>query len=130
MAIHWSGYLVPHHLSFWAAESVHYITQSHPGVWVALGAMSGAVFGSFLNCARYRLPRGLSLWRPAHSFCPSCKHKLQVKDLIPILSWVALRGRCRYCHGGIGTQSLWLEVATTAIGAFAAFIAVQIALHF
>lgn len=41
--------------------------------------------------------RDLSMWR-GRSMCPHCRHPLAPKDLVPVLSWLALRGRCRYCH--------------------------------
>jgi len=56
----------------------------------------GSVIGSFLNVIIYRLPRHESLVFPP-SHCPHCGHKLAVSDLIPIVSYVVLRGRCRYC---------------------------------
>ena len=56
----------------------------------------GAVFGSFLNCAAWRLSHGESVLR-GRSHCPDCGHVLGAGDLVPILSWFFLRGRCRYC---------------------------------
>ena len=56
----------------------------------------GAVFGSFLNCAAWRLSHGESVLR-GRSHCPDCGHVLGAGDLVPILSWLFLRGRCRYC---------------------------------
>ena len=56
----------------------------------------GAVFGSFLNCAAWRISHGESVLR-GRSHCPDCGHVLGAGDLVPILSWLFLRGRCRYC---------------------------------
>lgn len=56
----------------------------------------GAVFGSFLNCAAWRLSHGESVLR-GRSHCPDCGHVLGAGDLVPILSWLFLRGKCRYC---------------------------------
>ncbi len=81
-----------------------------PWFWPLWGGVMGAVLGSFLNCARYRVPRGISLRRPP-SHCPACKTVLGVPDLVPVLSYLALRGRCRHCRAPIGRTSLWLEVA-------------------
>ncbi len=92
------------------------IAAAWPWFWPLVGGMFGAVLGSFLNCARYRVPRGLSLRHPP-SHCPSCQTVLGVPDLVPILSFLALRGRCRHCGVTIGTASLWLEVACAMLGA-------------
>lgn len=92
------------------------IAQQWPWFWPAVGGVFGAVFGSFLNCARWRVPRGISLRNPP-SMCPSCKTQLGIPDLVPILSFLALRGRCRHCGTRIGSASLWVEVATTVLGA-------------
>ncbi len=56
----------------------------------------GLIIGSFLNVCIYRMPRELSIVRPA-SRCPSCGNGLKPWDNIPVLSFVLLGGRCRYC---------------------------------
>jgi leader peptidase (prepilin peptidase)/N-methyltransferase len=101
----------------WLTTGLAYLLARAPWFWIALGAVLGAVAGSSLNCARYRLPRGLSLRRPAHSFCPACKARLQAVDLVPILSWLWLKGRCRRCGVAIGVTSLVLELALAGAGA-------------
>jgi leader peptidase (prepilin peptidase)/N-methyltransferase len=56
----------------------------------------GLALGSFFELAADRLPRGESLlWPPSH--CRICGHRLEVGDLIPVLSYMELHGRCRYC---------------------------------
>ncbi|MGB9793711.1 MAG: prepilin peptidase [Caldisericum exile] len=60
----------------------------------------GAVIGSFLNVVIYRLPRHESLIFP-QSHCPKCGHKLSTLDLVPIVSYIALKGKCRYCGAKI-----------------------------
>lgn len=76
----------------------------------------GAIAGSFLNCALYRVPAQISLWgRPSH--CPHCQTKLGAISLIPVLSWVVLKGRCRTCKTPIGQRYLWVEVVTTITAA-------------
>ena len=62
----------------------------------AVALLLGAVFGSFLNCAAWRLSHGESVLR-GRSHCTACGHVLGAGDLVPILSWLFLRGRCRYC---------------------------------
>lgn len=56
----------------------------------------GASIGSFLNVLIYRIPRKIQI-SSGRSFCPKCGHKLSFFDLIPILSYIFLKGRCRYC---------------------------------
>ena len=71
-----------------------------PALLIYCGAVAlvlGAVFGSFLNCAAWRLTHGESVLR-GRSHCPDCGHVLGAGDLVPVFSWLALRGRCRYCR--------------------------------
>jgi len=56
----------------------------------------GTIFGSFYNVAGYRLPRGESIIRPG-SHCPKCNHALKPYELIPILSYIFLGGKCKEC---------------------------------
>lgn len=56
----------------------------------------GSCFGSFLNVVIYRMPAGLSLGKPK-SRCPRCETSLAAKDNIPVLGWMMLKGKCRYC---------------------------------
>ena len=60
----------------------------------------GCVAGSFVNVCIYRLPLGMSLVRPA-SACIRCGQPLGVLDMVPVLGWLILGGRCRYCRDGI-----------------------------
>lgn len=69
-------------------------------VLLALLAILGLVVGSFLNVCIYRLPRDLSVSFPA-SHCPQCEHPLRWYHNVPVASWMALRGRCAFCGGGI-----------------------------
>jgi len=73
----------------------------------------GATVGSFLNVVVYRLPLGKNLAYPG-SFCPRCGHPVRGTDNIPILSWLALRGRCRDCQGRISPRYFFVEL-TVAI---------------
>lgn len=74
----------------------------------------GLVVGSFLNCVIYRLEKKESFLR-GRSYCPHCKHILKWYDLIPILSYLFLLGRCRYCATKISTQYPLVELATALI---------------
>ncbi|HHV44204.1 MAG TPA: prepilin peptidase [Firmicutes bacterium] len=89
----------------------------------------GGIIGSFLNACIYRLSRGISLVFPPSS-CPHCNHRLGPFDLIPILSYLALRGRCRYCRAAIHRRYLlvellsagWLCLAWWLTGEFSVFL--------
>lgn len=76
-----------------------------------LFALFGMAVGSFLNVCIDRLPRDQSLLSPP-SFCPTCGHRLAACDLVPVFSFLWLRGRCRYCRAAIGYRSLVVEVAS------------------
>jgi leader peptidase (prepilin peptidase) / N-methyltransferase len=76
-----------------------------------LAAVVGAVFGSFLNVVAYRLPRGESLARP-RSRCPQCQTPIKPYDNVPVLSWLALRGRCRSCSAPISARYPLVEAMT------------------
>ncbi len=65
----------------------------------------------------YRLPLGLSINEPKHSFCPNCKHRLEVPDLIPLLSWAFLRGKCRHCKVTVPARYFIVEVITGGLWA-------------
>lgn len=84
----------------------------------------GLCFGSFVNALVYRLreqskkpktknPK-LSIMQ-GRSMCVHCKHVLSAPDLLPILSWVVLKGRCRYCHKPISWQYPLVELATAVL---------------
>ncbi len=70
----------------------------------------GLVFGSFLNAVIYRLHAGKS-WVKGRSICPRCKHQLHFWDLIPVISWLALGRKCRYCSKPISWQYPLVELA-------------------
>ena len=70
--------------------------------------------GSFLNCVIYRLEKEKSFLK-GRSYCPRCKHKLGFLDLVPVLSFFMLRGRCRYCKEKISWQYPMVEISTAAI---------------
>jgi len=71
----------------------------------------GTICGSFLNCVIYRLEIGESFLK-GRSYCPHCKHVLTWQDLIPIFSFLILKGKCRYCHQKISWQYPLVELAT------------------
>ncbi len=69
----------------------------------------GTLFGSFFTLAVYRIPLRKNITHE-HSFCPNCNHKLSFLDLIPILSYIFLGGKCRYCKQKIRPRYLLLEI--------------------
>ncbi|MCX6718695.1 MAG: prepilin peptidase [Candidatus Staskawiczbacteria bacterium] len=73
----------------------------------------GVCIGSFLNCLIYRLEEEKSL--KGRSFCPHCKHTLFWYDLFPVLSFLFLRGKCRYCKAKISLQYPLVELAAGII---------------
>lgn len=82
---------------------------------IALAAVLGAMVGSFLTLATYRLPRDEPIGM-TRSQCPQCLRKLRLPDLIPMLSWLIARGRCRYCKTPVSFRYPLTELAC-AIGA-------------
>lgn len=69
----------------------------------------GAFLGSALNCLAWRMARGIQ-WSKGRSLCPHCGHALRMLDLIPVLSFLLLRGRCRYCGQRISPRYLLSEL--------------------
>ncbi|HLX59911.1 MAG TPA: prepilin peptidase [Planctomycetota bacterium] len=92
-----------------------------PAFWIFASALLGAIFGSFTNMLAYRLPRGISTWKRERSFCPKCEHQLAWYDNIPILSYLSLRGKCRYCRVPIARRYLLTELAMTALFVLSAY---------
>lgn len=107
--------------------------------WIAAAGVLGLIVGSFLNVVILRLPARMEwFWKrdaremlelPAvpgapppdivrkASHCPRCGHPLAATDNIPLLSWLVLRGRCRYCKAPISIQYPLVELLTGAASA-------------
>src|SRR5689334_16729131 len=108
-----------------------------PGVAIALASVLGLLVGSFLNVVILRLPaRILHEWREQsrefleidneiaaapppgvvreRSHCPHCKHPLGALENIPVVSWLAQRGRCKHCGARISAQYPLVELLTCA----------------
>ncbi|KOC87425.1 prepilin peptidase [Winslowiella iniecta] len=96
--------------------------------WLIIAALlAGAILGSFLCLVIERFPvdadgrRWLArICHPA-SACSMCGHRLALRDLVPLLSWVILRGCCRYCHQPISRYPYYLESGTALLLALIAF---------
>lgn len=72
----------------------------------------GTVFGSFYNVVGFRLPKGESILKPKHSYCPSCHHKLGALEMIPVFSFLFLRGKCKHCKKKISPFYPFIELIT------------------
>jgi leader peptidase (prepilin peptidase)/N-methyltransferase len=81
---------------------------------VVFTALFGLLIGSFLTVVVDRVPRGASIVQPG-SACGNCGLRLGVLDLVPVFSWLALRGKCRQCHTSIGIEPLVLEMSTSLL---------------
>lgn len=83
-------------------------------------AWFGLALGSFVNALVWRerrreqKPGSASIWK-GRSACPDCGHQLAPRDLVPVLSWLYLRGRCRYCGKPISPQYPVVELAVTLV---------------
>ncbi len=86
-------------------------------VWIVISALFGMAVGSFLNVCIDRLPAGESLLFPP-SHCASCHRRLAMRDLVPVFSYLWLRGRCRYCQVSLPRRLLWVEIGTALLFAY------------
>ncbi len=97
------------------------IADVPPWAVVLFWFVIGSFVGSFLNVVVYRLPRNcLSVNKPKRSFCPSCKTTLKWNDNVPIIGWVLLRGKCRYCAAKFGARYPLVELLTAVLFAVSA----------
>lgn len=81
---------------------------------VVFVAAVGACIGSLLNVLVYRLPRGMGVVTPA-SRCPSCGTRLTFRENIPVVGWLVLGGRCRFCKSRISAEYPLVEAFTAAL---------------
>lgn len=88
--------------------------------YLVLVFIFGLVVGSFLNVCIYRLPRNESITSPG-SHCPHCGHLLGFWDLIPLLSFIVLNRKCRYCGKEISPRYFFVELITSIL-----FVAVYV----
>ncbi len=77
-------------------------------------ALLGLVVGSFLGLCFWRIPNNESVIYP-RSYCPNCNSKIKYFDNIPLISWIILKGRCRYCSSNISLRYPLIEISTTIL---------------
>jgi leader peptidase (prepilin peptidase)/N-methyltransferase len=82
----------------------------HSGLGLFAVGLAGLAVGSFLNVCIFRLPRGRSVVFPP-SACPACRAKIRPLDNVPVVAWIALRGRCRVCRAPISARYPIVELA-------------------
>lgn len=87
-------------------------------VWCIIAGLAGLLFGSFAALVVERWPRGESLVHPP-SHCDACGHRLAPWELVPVLSWAMLRGRCHTCEARIPVRVPATELACGALAALA-----------
>jgi len=118
------------------------LLAAQPGLFVVLAVLLGLLVGSFLNVVIHRLPHMMQRdWREQcawfsgntleeeppynlvlpRSACPTCKHQIMWFENIPVLSWLALRGRCSECGAPISKRYPLVEVLTGALFGYAAW---------
>lgn len=76
---------------------------------IFLAFLFGAVFASFITCTAWRVVRHED-WMLGHSHCDTCGHELSTADLFPIISYIALKGKCRYCGSKVPPRDLIFEI--------------------
>ena len=82
--------------------------------YAVFSLLFGIVLGSFLNVVIYRLPAGRTISK-GRSNCMTCGHTLAAKDLVPLFSWLFLKGKCRYCGAPIASRYAKIESLTGVV---------------
>jgi leader peptidase (prepilin peptidase) / N-methyltransferase len=90
------------------------VTELPPWFSWTIAGVVGAALGSFLNVCIYRWPAEQSVISPP-SRCPSCETQLGWRDNVPILGWLFLGGKCRYCRTPVSVQYPLIELVTALI---------------
>ena len=83
--------------------------------WLSFGALAGAVAGSFLSTLVLRWGQGRTI--AGRSACDACSAALDIADLVPVFSWIFVRGRCRKCHATIPRDHIVGEAGCAILGA-------------
>jgi leader peptidase (prepilin peptidase)/N-methyltransferase len=90
----------------WSAVPFHF--------WSLVFFSLGCIVGSFLNVCIYRMPLGMSIITP-RSHCPHCKYSIPWYLNIPLVTWLALRGRCKNCGAPISVRYFVVELLTGVV---------------
>jgi leader peptidase (prepilin peptidase)/N-methyltransferase len=101
-----------------------YLTELPLGFFLTIFFLLGVIIGSFLNVYLYRLHTGKSLMGSSH--CLSCGNPLRAYELVPLFSYLALRGRCRKCHSHIPKRYFLVELLTGVLFVGVALVAIDI----
>ena len=83
--------------------------------WLFLYAIFGAIIGSFLTVCAHRIPLKESICTPVRSYCTACEQQIQWHHKIPVLSWLALGGKCAHCKAQISMKYPMIEVLTAVV---------------
>lgn len=78
----------------------------------------GTVFGSFFNVVGLRVPKGI-LFTSDRSYCPTCRHQLRTLELIPVISYITQKGKCRHCKSPVSSIYPLLEFSTGLLFSYA-----------
>lgn len=81
---------------------------------IVITVILGAVFGSFINCLSWRIAHGESVLK-GRSHCATCNHVLGIGDLVPVFSYLFLKGKCRYCGEKISPRYMLTELLSAMI---------------
>lgn len=103
-----------------AQQGAAYLAHAAPWFWPLVGALLGGVVASFAGCMAYRIPRGMGLTQPP-SQCNGCGRRLTAQELIPVVSFLAQRGRCSCGKVKLPFSMLFTEVACAVLGALLLF---------
>lgn len=102
--------------------TVWFSTDWPPATAALVGTLLGAIIGSFIATVALRWPKGDAVVT-GRSRCDGCGQPLRPWELIPLVSWLALRGRCRRCGARIAPTHVMVELASAAIGGAAQWLA-------
>lgn len=89
-------------------------------LFIIFAAVFGLAVGSFLNVCIYRIPKG-NFFSEKHSYCPKCGEKLKWYDMFPVVSWICLGGKCRFCKEKISARYPLVELLTAVLWACTAY---------
>ena len=86
-----------------------YLSPAITVYFCVLAALLGACVGSFLNCMAWSIVHGEPITK-GRSHCDACGHVLSAADLVPVVGFLAHRGKCRYCGEKLSKRHLWGEI--------------------